>query len=126
MPLSALDVIWIWDGFIKPPGPKMVVCIEPASGFFYRINTKGKWQVPVPILKKDHSFLKHDSFIECGDPFELDDYIVDESIRRSGILGQIAKQVAPAIYRAAFTATVLSQEEKELIRAALGCAPIAP
>jgi hypothetical protein len=86
MAVSALDVIWIWDGFIKPPGPKMVVCIEPSLGFFYRINSEGKWQFPVPLRNVDHPFLKHDSFIECGEPFELDDYLIDESVRRNGIL----------------------------------------
>lgn len=123
MVLAALDVIWIWDGFIKPPGPKMVVCIEPTLGFFYRINTEGKWQVPVPILKTDHPFLNHDSFIECGEPFELDDYLIDESIRRSGVLGQIAASLALSIYRAAVRASTVSLHDKELIRLALGCEP---
>jgi hypothetical protein len=122
--VAPLDVIVIWDDFIRPPGPKMVVCVEPASGFFFRINSEGKWQTPVMIRRREHPFLKRDSAIECGDPFELDDYVIEESIRRHGVIGKISTTHASEIYAAAFGSVVLSSEQKELVRAALGCAPL--
>ena len=76
--LNALEVIWIEDECINPPGPKMVVCVDATNGYFFRINTKGHWQHSVPLSKKDHgTFLDHDSHLECGDPLELDDYVID-------------------------------------------------
>lgn len=73
MPLVAtLDVIWIFDATISPPGYKMVACVEPEKGFFYRINTK-PWRPAVELAKADHRFLDHDSYLECGDPMEIDD-----------------------------------------------------
>ena len=102
----------------------MVVCIEPASGFFFRINSEGKWQTPVVIRKRDHPFLARDSAIECGNPFELDDYVIEESIRRHGIIGKISAPLASHIYAAALGSIVLSREQKELVRVALGCAPL--
>lgn len=122
--VSPLDVIVIWDEFIRPPGPKMVVCIEPVSGFFFRINSEGKCQTPVEIKRRDHPFLTRDSAIECGNPFELDDYVVEESIRRHGIIGKISVLLSSRIYAAAFGSIILSPDQKELIRVALGCIPL--
>lgn len=38
--LNPLDVIWIFDNLIDPPHPKMVACVNPADGVFYRINSR--------------------------------------------------------------------------------------
>ena len=42
MGVGLLDVIWIFDEFIRPPGPKMMVCVEAERSFFFRINTWDK------------------------------------------------------------------------------------
>jgi hypothetical protein len=88
--LKPLEVIWIMDECIRPPGPKMVVCVEGELGFFFRINTKAGWQQSV-LLKKspDHPFLDHDSHLECGDPLELDDYVIEQSLNRKGAIGAV-------------------------------------
>lgn len=123
MPLNALDVIWIYDGFIRPPGPKMVVCVDPKLGLFFRINTDPKWQTPVKLEQAAHKFLEWDSYLECGEPLDLDDYIIDESLRKRGVIGQVIPQLAKEIYAAVASAKTISPADKELIRKALGIRP---
>jgi hypothetical protein len=120
--IKALEVIWIHDATIRPPGPKMVVCLEPVLGLFFRINTDPKWQTPVKLQKEPHHrFLEHDSHLECGDPLELDDYIIEQSIeRRGGIIGCVHQSLAPLIYAAIKSARTVSAADKECVRRALG------
>jgi hypothetical protein len=90
--LKPLEVIWIHDDCISSPGPKMVVCVEATLGFFFRINSRPNWQQSLPLKKgADHPFLDHDSFLECGDPLELDDYVIDESLRQKGVIGALSQ-----------------------------------
>jgi hypothetical protein len=99
----------------------MVVCVEPERGFFFRINSEGKWQIPVPIARADHpGFLDHDSHIECGDPFELDDYVIEQSLARRGVIGRIDGKHAAAICAAVDRARHLREGDKLAIRRALG------
>lgn len=121
MPLvEALDVVRIHDGCIRPPGPKMIVCVEPELGFFFRINTEGKWQHPVKLSKlPDHPFLDHDSYLECGDPLDLDDYMLQQALDRRPVLGKISRQLVPDILAAVDKATTLTARDKAAIRAAL-------
>lgn len=91
--MKALDVIWIPDEEIKPPGPKMVVCVEPRLGFYFRINSSSEWEPCVPILREpDHPFLTWDSFIECTilDP---DDYIINQALKKRGIIGSVSTKL---------------------------------
>jgi hypothetical protein len=119
--LKPLDVIWYPDETIRPPGPKMGVCIEPKLGLFFRINTDPKWQTPVRLIKQPyHPFLNHDSYLECGDPLELDDYVVDECLRRRGVIGAIHPSLVPDIYAAVQATKTISAADKESIRVALG------
>lgn len=121
MPLLApLDVIWIDDDTIRPPGPKMVICVEPKIGLFFRINTDPKWQTPIRIRQIDHPFLKWDSHIECGLPMELDDYVIEQSLRRRGVIGKIARRHVAAICAVVDEAKDLTPADKAAIKAALG------
>ena len=97
----------------------MVVCVEPEKGLFFRINTEGKWQVPVFIDRVRHTFLDHDSYIESGDPIELDDYIVDQSLRKRGVLGRIDVDVAQQVVEGMLTAKWLTEDDKTSISKAL-------
>ena len=117
--LKVLDVIWIHDGCIRPPGPKMIVCVEPDLGYFFRINTDGKWQTPVKLRVADHPFLDHDSHLECGIPLELDDYIIQQALDRRPVIGRIARAVVPAIRTAVEGAQTLSTRDKVAIMKAL-------
>jgi hypothetical protein len=121
MSLRVLEVIWIRDETIHPPGPKMVVCVEPSLGFFFRINTEPHWQTPVLLERlPHHQFLANDSHLECGDPLELDDYIIEESINFRGVIGSIHPSLAQQIYAAISAARTVRQSDKELVRIALG------
>ncbi len=117
--LLALEVIWIPDQTIKPPGPKMVVSVAPVQGYFFRINSEPKWQQPVLLLAKDHDFLKRDSYLECGAPLDLDDYVVQQSLRERGIIGTIAQKAVKDIIAAVEKAWSVSDEDRAIICAAL-------
>lgn len=120
MALEALDVIWIHDDLIRPPGPKMMVCLAPAEGLFGRINSKGWRPGSVSIGAKDHHFLDHDSYIECGAVFELDDYAVEQSIERGrGIIGQISPALAAVLVDVIAKAPGLRETDKAGVTQAL-------
>jgi hypothetical protein len=126
MPVTALDVIWIWDTSIDPANWKRAVCICPDDGLFYRINSYDDYPIGVFIPQQpNHSdFLKWDSYIECGKyPLELDDYQVDESLKRSNNapLGKVSAIHAQDICDAVKLQSTISKEVKRLIHAALGC-----
>ena len=105
----------------------MGVCIEPSLGLFFRINTRPQWQTPVKLTKEPHHrFLDHDSYLECGDPLELDDYVVEECLRRRGVIGTVHSSVITEIYAAVRAAKTISVADKELIRVALGVASDSP
>lgn len=118
--ISALDVVWIFDGTISPPGPKMVVCIHPGKGWYYRINTKGHWRPCVALPLSDHAFLRHDSFLECGDPLELDDFMIEDAIQQSGIIGRLSPSICAGIVLALAECRTIKQSDKDAIKKALG------
>lgn len=118
--LEVLDVIWIHDRCIRPPGPKMVVCVEPTLGCFFRINSNPYHQTSVQILKSENTFLDHDSYLECGTPFDLDDYVVQESLRKTeGIIGKLGKSVIPQIIAAVQSERLLSPDDRNAVIDAL-------
>jgi hypothetical protein len=118
--LRALDVLWVEDDLIRPPGPKMVVCVNPEAGLFFRINTRGWRSGSVPIAQADHTFLRHDSHIECGAPFELDDYLIDQSLSHGkGVIGRIKVELVPMLLAEVARARTLSNRDKQAIREGL-------
>lgn len=119
--LRPLDVIRIHDELIKPPGPKFVICVEPLLGLFLRINTDGWRDGSVSISCSKHTFLKHDSFIECGDPLDPDSFIVDDAVERYGILGRLDPALVPDICKAVMAAATINRKDRLAICSALGC-----
>lgn len=124
MLVDRLEVIWIHDEFIKPPGPKMVVCVEPSLGLFYRISTEGKWQIPILIEKSRNSFLHHNSYIECGSPLELDDYLIEQSISVRGIYGTVDAECLPRLCAAVLRSRNIRETDRAAILLALQCSVI--
>lgn len=113
-----LEVTWIQDAEIKPPGPKMVVCVQPDMGFFFRINSENHWSPCVPIIKAPHhEFLKHDSFIQCR-ILDLDDYVIGEALKRSGVIGTVSPSLCGAML-AALGGAGHSKLDRDDIRAVL-------
>ncbi|WP_188914110.1 hypothetical protein [Salinarimonas ramus] len=104
---------------MRPPKPKMVACVEPTLGLFYRINTK-RWPPAVKLVRDPlHPFLDHDSYLECGDPLELDDYIVDASLRRNGVVGEVHRSLSNEIVGLLALATTLREGDRRKIIEAL-------
>lgn len=122
MPARLLEVIWIHDTFIRPPGPKMVVCVVPEEGIFFRINTEAKWPVSVPIQCTLNPFLSHDSFLECGNPLELDDYVVEQSQERQSARMDLHRAALPMMIDAVTRSHRISDRDRNLILTALRAA----
>ena len=113
-------MIRIHDEHIKPPGPKWVVCVEPDLGFFLRINSEGWRDGSVEIVRlPHHDFLQYDSFIECGDPLELDGYVVEHALADKGIVGRIDPSLAPDIGAAVQSCSLIARADKLAIQQAL-------
>jgi hypothetical protein len=116
--INVLEVIWISDEEIRPPGPKMVVCVEPNLGFYFRINSNDNWEPCVPLVKvPDHEFLKWDSFIECS-ILEIDDYIIRQSLNKSGVVGVVSLEVCASLIDALGYASG-ARRDRNAIREAL-------
>lgn len=119
MPAALFEVIWILDDFIKPPGWKMMLCVAPAEGIFFRINTEDKWPVGVPIDRRNNAFLHHDSFVECGGPLEFDDYVIDQSRAGQSAPMMLDRQYLPLIAAAVGKSHRISDRDRAIILAAL-------
>lgn len=119
--LHVLEVIRIQDEWIKPPGPKFLICVEPTIPLFLRINSDGWRSGSVLIPCAGHkAFLKHDSFIECGDPIDPDSFIVEDAIRKHGILGSVDPALAQAIAQGVMNTATIARKDKVAICIALG------
>ena len=96
--IKALEVIWIFDKAIHPKKWKMAVCIQPDCLLFFRINSSDRWKPALGLEREPHhTFLAHDSFIECNLPFKLTEYEVEQSLKARGVVGTIHPSLAPAI-----------------------------
>jgi hypothetical protein len=113
--ILAGEVIWVYDGSIRPPGDKMYVCLNPEHGIFFRINSKGHWAGSVAIYQASNPFLTHNSFVECGSVLEVDDYSIDESVRRHGVLGSVDASTRDRIIAEVTASKMLSDNDKAII-----------
>lgn len=117
--MKPLEVTWVPDDTILPPGPKMVACIVPAQGWFFRINTADHWRPNVPLVRlPDHPFLKHDIHLECQ-ILELDDFVIAEALRKTGVIGSISPTLTPMIRAAVRQNRSMDNTEKAAIHAAM-------
>jgi hypothetical protein len=117
--LRALEVTWIPDVTINPPGPKMVVCVEPQAGFYFRINSGDDWKPCVKIGREpDHLWLKWDSHIECN-ILDLDDFVIEDAVLSSGVIGTVSVGVGRAILATVRNARFISPADKATIAAVL-------
>lgn len=113
--IKVLDVIWVYDETIRPPAPKMWVCLEPDLGLFFRINTE-QWRTPIKLLQCDHSnFLTHDSYLECGQPIELTENELDDALRSRGVIGRVDERLAPDILAVIESIDTVSPNDKTAI-----------
>jgi hypothetical protein len=116
--MNPLEVTWIADKEIEPPGPKMIVCVEPFLGFYFRINSHDNWEPCVAILKEpDHRFLRWDSFIECT-ILDLDDYIIMQALKKSGVIGRVSTRLCDPLINA-LASMQGSRQDRNAIRSVL-------
>lgn len=113
--MSPGDVIWLYDGTIRPRKRKMCVCLCPEQGLFFRINTKSQWKPCVFISKAEHSFLLHDSHVECNGPLEIDDTSIEESLRVDSILGRLSAGAIKAIVKTVEASKTITPADKAII-----------
>ena len=99
----------------------MVVCVETFIGLFLRINTEDKWPVPVFLEKVRNPFLSWDSYLQCGRPLEIDDYLIDESVRQRGVLGVIHQSCVLDICAAVRRSPYFRDSDRSAILHALQC-----
>lgn len=112
MSLAPLQVIVIHDETLRDPKPKMVACVHPDEGWFYRINSR-PFLRPYVALRRDpdHLWLEHDSFLHC-EILMLDDYVVEESLKRhGGIIGEISPVLKREICGETLRARFISAED---------------
>ena len=115
--LQTLDVLLVQDDLITPPNVKFWVCIEPAMGWFFRINSKSHWRPCLKIDAADHPFLDHESFIECN-LLEVDDSIVERALNWRGVLGRIDHKHCAQMMAIIDASGDIRTADKALIRAA--------
>lgn len=110
--IAALQVIVIHDETLRDPKPKMVACVHPEEGWFYRINSRPFLRPHVPLKRDpDHLWLDHDCFLHC-EILMLDDYVVEESLRRhGGPVGEISNALKRDIRRQTLQARFISAED---------------
>ena len=119
MTLSFFDVIWAWNAALRPPKPKMVVCLDSANGIFLRINSEDKFRPCVGIAKRDHPFLKWDSYVECSLNV-IDEYVIEEALEESGIVGHVHEQHKAAIWQHLRRSPYISDRDKEALSEIFG------
>lgn len=126
--LRVWDVIFPKDRYIYPPKFKMWVCVSRKNFWFLRINSDPITPPAVLLKKSDHPFLDHDSYMGCGGDLI---FIVEEELKeilgeqrqekRKGIVGSINKRARLKICHAIAASPRLSEAQKEIILAELGC-----
>jgi hypothetical protein len=118
--VAALEVIVIHDETLRDPKPKLVSCVHPAEGWFYRINSRPFLRPNVSLTRDpDHPWLDHDSYLHC-EILMLDDYLVEESLRRhGGVIGAVSANLKREIRRQTLQARYISADDGARICQAL-------
>jgi hypothetical protein len=112
---------------VTPPKPKLWVVAAPALGLFLRINSRTHalrpYAVPLPLSL--HPFLQCDSWLDCGQVLQCDDFRLRELLNRQkdperrGVIGAIHPDVRDSVRGKISQADTLPDEMKDAILAAL-------
>ncbi len=107
----------------------MWVCVSRRRLWFLRINSEPITPPDVLLRKAEHPFLDHDSYMGCGGDLieifeaELHAFMAEQrEDARRGIIGRIARNVRQEICAGIAASPRLSEAQKEVILAELGCA----
>lgn len=66
----------------------------------------------VPISKALNLFLRHDSHVDCSINM-VDEYEIDEAMRRDGVIGSIDISYAPLVLDKMTKAVFINQRDKD-------------
>lgn len=116
------DVVALFDGTVRPPKTKRLLCVAVGQGWFLRINSNPHFRPHCPIGVQDNpGCLDHDSFVELRgildwDMAELADQLASQEAQ---ILGRIGAQTARSLAQAVAAAPTLRADEIEVIVALL-------
>lgn len=121
------QVVWPYDPWVIPPKPKLWVAAAPERGLFFRINSHQHPFRPytVPLSVSLHPFLSYDSWLNCGQVLQCDEFRLRELLNRQkcperrGILGVIHPDVRQSVRDKISQANTLPDETKAVILAAL-------
>ena len=114
------DVVRVFDNLINPPSYKRFVCVSPAEGWYFRINTKPWWKPNLPIpLERNKNCLDHDSHIELR-IIEIYEIEIEEAIRvPDNMFGPISNDDVKRLLAAVDAAPTFTPEQRDEIRANL-------
>lgn len=112
--LYSTQIIKSHSDLISPPKQKFHLCLNREKRLFFLINSKNRsMYYCFPILKSNHSFLKHDSFIACNRTFNLSEQKLLELRKIEGSLS--ATEVDELTAHLNNNVKTLSPNEKALI-----------
>lgn len=98
----------------------MAVIIEPDCLFYFRINSEDRFKPCIPLQREPHhTFLKHDSYLECNLPQELTEFEVEQALHKQGVIGKIHASLATQIYELVKDNPVINKDDKRVIGTAL-------
>lgn len=118
--LKVLDVIEMYDA-ADVDYQKMVVCVAPEEGYFFRINSKPIHRIPVKLLLADHPFLDYDSYLECSPPLDVLDYTIEQYLdEHGGPLGRVQDKYIAEIWKAVTGNGRIQKAVSDAIGKALG------
>jgi hypothetical protein len=112
------DVVLMFDGTVRPPKHKRLLCVCASEGIFLRINSRPNFPPHMPFPLADNpNCLDHDSYIELRGVLEIDlDYLYDCIAEGDAVvLGVIGVRTAIALREEVTKAVTLNPREKYLI-----------
>ncbi len=80
-PVTAGDLVVLFDGTIDPPKHKWFLAAYVAEGWFLRLNSRPNWPPHFKLLQKDNPCLAQDCYVELNTILEFWEGEVAESLR---------------------------------------------
>ena len=118
--IKTLDVIWIHDQYIHPKDWKMAVIVEPDCLFYFRFNSSDRWQPAVKVDREPHhTFLKHNSFLQCDLANELTEFDVEQALNAEGVIGTLHSSLVEQVYALVKANPKINNIDKKAIGLAL-------
>lgn len=105
-------------------GPKskfcVLACVQPKLRFLLISSERSKYKRDHPVLSKhqvlidaaNHSFLDYDSYIDCSDPYGMDETEFHTQTQRENlIVGELSNDVLGAVRKVIAESTVIPKKQ---------------